>query len=189
MSAPMKLPRTIRMDPSDTFVFAKAAEPGEWAVAGTFLFHGAKIADLGPKQRTAFRAGFLGIESFGYSTLAVASEVVGNEMEEATHSLAAQLVHHCGAPSVEVALPAAREEIAFAADLCRDHAIGTLLALHRAEEDGQIRERFRTLRPRAETTMAGPGLKGLDRAFLVIETDDDDDQPEEQVDLLSLGKE
>jgi hypothetical protein len=182
MSAPMKLPRTIRMDPSDTFVFAKAAEPGEWAVAGTFLFHGAKIADLGAKQRTAFRAGFLGIESFGHSTLAVVSE-------EATHSLAAQLVRHCGAPSVEVALPAAREEIAFAVDLCRDHAIGTLLALHRAEEDGQIRERFRTLRPRAETTMAGPGLKGLDRAFLVIETDDDEDQPEEQVDLLSLGKE
>lgn len=34
----LKLPRTLRLDPSDTFVFAQAAEPGEWAVTGTFLF-------------------------------------------------------------------------------------------------------------------------------------------------------
>ena len=34
----MKLIRTIRLDPSDTFVFDKAAEPGEWAVSGAFAF-------------------------------------------------------------------------------------------------------------------------------------------------------
>ena len=34
----MKLLRTIRLDPSDTFVFENAAEPGEWAVTGTFMF-------------------------------------------------------------------------------------------------------------------------------------------------------
>jgi hypothetical protein len=33
-----KLPRTIRLDPSDTFVFDRPAEPGEWAVTGSFLF-------------------------------------------------------------------------------------------------------------------------------------------------------
>ncbi|MFX6803743.1 DUF6505 family protein, partial [Acinetobacter baumannii] len=27
----MKLLRTIRLDPSDTFVFPRVAEPGEWA--------------------------------------------------------------------------------------------------------------------------------------------------------------
>ncbi|HVD73162.1 MAG TPA: DUF6505 family protein, partial [Xanthobacteraceae bacterium] len=27
----MKLLRTIRLDPSDTFVFERAADPGEWA--------------------------------------------------------------------------------------------------------------------------------------------------------------
>ena len=31
-SARVKLLRTIRLDPSDTFVFERAAEPGEWAV-------------------------------------------------------------------------------------------------------------------------------------------------------------
>jgi len=34
----MKLIRTIRLDPSDTFVFERAAEPGEWAVSGAFAF-------------------------------------------------------------------------------------------------------------------------------------------------------
>ena len=33
----MKLLRTIRLDPSDTFVFERAAEPGEWAVSGAFM--------------------------------------------------------------------------------------------------------------------------------------------------------
>ena len=34
----MKLLRTIRLDVSDTFVFEKAADPGEWAVSGAFAF-------------------------------------------------------------------------------------------------------------------------------------------------------
>jgi len=34
----VKLLRTIQLDASDTFVFAKAAEPGEWAVPGAFVF-------------------------------------------------------------------------------------------------------------------------------------------------------
>jgi hypothetical protein len=67
----LMLPRTIRLDPSDTFVYALAAEPGEWAVTGTFLFFGADPAGFAGKQRQAFRAGFLGIDSFGWSTLAV----------------------------------------------------------------------------------------------------------------------
>ena len=33
-TARVKLLRTIRLDPSDTFVFERAAEPGEWAVSG-----------------------------------------------------------------------------------------------------------------------------------------------------------
>ncbi|MEJ2378941.1 MAG: DUF6505 family protein, partial [Pseudolabrys sp.] len=36
----MKLLRTIRLDPSDTFVFDPVAEPGEWAVSGAFAFWG-----------------------------------------------------------------------------------------------------------------------------------------------------
>ena len=65
----MKLLRTIRLDPSDSFVFEKPAEPGEWAVSGAFEFALRDPAGLAGKARTAFRAGFLGLGSLGRSTL------------------------------------------------------------------------------------------------------------------------
>ena len=48
-----KLPRTIRLDPSDTFVFERAAEPGEWAVTGSFLFLDQDVTALAGKARAA----------------------------------------------------------------------------------------------------------------------------------------
>src|SRR5437764_1804148 len=65
----LKLPRTIRLDPSDTFVFERAAEPGEWAVSGAFVFWNSDVAKLQGKARSAFRGAFLGVESLGWSTL------------------------------------------------------------------------------------------------------------------------
>ena len=65
----MKLLRTIRLDPSDTFVFERAADPGEWAVSGAFMFADADPETLDGKPRAAFRSGFLGVPSFGWSTL------------------------------------------------------------------------------------------------------------------------
>src|SRR3979490_2998874 len=59
----LKFPRTIRLHPSDTFVFEQAAEPGEWAVSGAFVFWNQDPASLGQKQRVALRSGFLGIHS------------------------------------------------------------------------------------------------------------------------------
>lgn len=181
-----KLPRTIRMDVSDTFVFDRAAEPGEWAVTGTFLFHGRPVESLSRKERNAFRAGFAGIDSFGFSTLAVVSEARPEERGQATHMLAERLVQRLGAPDVTTAMPAAEEEIAFAAELCAGHLAGTILALHRTEEKGHIRERFRTLRPRSEVTGGDPALRGHGRAFFIVETDDED--VEEHVDLTNLGR-
>ena len=70
----MKLPRTIQLDPSDCFVFDRAAEPGEWAVSGAFRFHGTDAADLAPKARVALRSGFLGVASLGWSTLVEVAE-------------------------------------------------------------------------------------------------------------------
>jgi hypothetical protein len=65
----VKLLRTIRLDPSDTFVFETAAAPGEWAVSGAFVFWDSEPAALQGKARTAFRSGFLGVDSLGWSTL------------------------------------------------------------------------------------------------------------------------
>ncbi|RXT53152.1 hypothetical protein B6S44_20725 [Bosea sp. Tri-44] len=174
----LKLPRAIRLDPSDGFVFRKAAEPGEWLVTGSFLFTPESVAGLDTKGRVAFRSGFLGIGSFGWSTLAVVTEATTEERERAVAALAAQFVDKLGAPDLAAARAAAEEEIAFAASLC-DHPAQTLLALHRTLEDGEIRERFRSLMPR------GDRPKDAFRAFEFVEVDGED-EPQEQVDLMQL---
>ena len=180
MDFPLKLPRAIRLDPSDTLVFRRAAEPGEWLVTGSFLFDPARVETLDAKGRVAFRSGFLGIGSFGWSTLAVVTEASEDEREAAVAQLAAQLIEKLGAPDLASARAAAESEIAFAASLC-DHPAQTLLALHRSLEDGEIRERFRTLTPRASHDTEGF------RAFEFLEIEGEDG-PAEEVDLLNLRK-
>lgn len=171
----IRLPRTIRLDASDTVVFARAAEPGDWAVPGTFLFWGRSPDSLTRKEAIAFRSGFLGVRGWGFSTLAVVQSATAAERAQAVAALADGLVRHLGAPSLDVARPAAEDEIAQAEALCAGHPENTLIALHREWVDGAIRERFRTLRPRAETAYAAAHLGGHDRAFHVVETDDESD--------------
>jgi hypothetical protein len=177
-----RLPRTIRLDPSDKVVFAHAAEPGEWAVPGTFLFWGRPPDTLSRKEAIAFRSGFLGVDSFGHSTLVAVQAARADERAALVDRLAAQLVAHLGAPSLAAARPAAEEEVALAESLCRDHPINTLVALHRRHEDGAIREQFRTLKPRDETAFSASHLQGHDRAFQFFE----EDTPEDHVDLFAL---
>ena len=181
----MKLLRTIRLDPSDGFVFAKAAEPGEWAVAGGFMFWDADPATLEGKERAAFRSGILGIGSFGWSTLAVVSEATEAERDAAIEALAARLLDVLGAPDIEAARAAAAEEIAYSAELAV-HPVNTLVAVERrAEEDG-ITERFRTLHARAP----GEGAQtryGNVFGFVASDAADDAQEPAERVDLVGLA--
>ena len=135
----MKLLRTIRLDPSDTFVFERAAEPGEWAVPGTFAFAAMDVASLEGKARAAFRSGFLGIDSLGWSTLVQVVEASEEDRAAAVELLARRLVERFGAPSLDAARAAAEEEIAFAASLS-EHPKGMLVALARKHENGDIRE-------------------------------------------------
>ena len=179
----LKLPRTIRLDPSDTFVFERAVEPGEWAVSGAFVFWNQDPAALAQKQRVALRSGFLGIESLGWSTLAIVTEATEAERESVVTRLAEQLLAKFGAPDMQAARGAAEEEVAFAASLC-DHPAQTLLAVQRSIEDGEIRERFRTLKPR-EAAGDGDRLHAHARAFTFHEVEGDD-EPAEEVDLLGL---
>jgi Family of unknown function (DUF6505) len=179
----LKFPRTIRLDPSDTFVFERAAEPGEWAVSGAFVFWNQDPAALGQKQRVALRSGFLGIDSLGWSTLAIVTEATEAERQAMVERLAGQLLEKFGAPDSEAARLAAEEEIAFATSLC-DHPSQTLLAVQRSVENGEIRERFRTLKPR-ETAGDADRLHAHARAFTYHEVEDGT-EPTEQVDLLGL---
>jgi phenylpyruvate tautomerase PptA (4-oxalocrotonate tautomerase family) len=175
----MKLIRTIRLDPSDTFVFASAAEPGEWAVSGGFVFFGADATGLAGKARAAFRSGFLGVDSLGWSTLVQIVEATESEHAALIERLAEQLVQHFGAPDLTRARAAAAEEVAFAASLC-DHPAGTLIAVHRVHEDGAIRETFRTLRPRE-------GQEKPLRAFAFMQVEGEE-EPAEALDLVGLAR-
>jgi len=179
----LKFPRTIRLDPSDTFVFERAAEPGEWAVSGAFVFWNQDSSTLGQKQRVALRSGFLGIDSLGWSTLAIVTEATEADRQTMVERLAGQLLEKFGAPDLAAARLAAEEEVAFAASLC-DHSPQTLLAVQRSIEDGEIRERFRTLKPR-EAAGDTDRLHAHARAFTFHEVEGDD-EPAEEVDLLGL---
>ncbi len=98
--------RTIRLDASDSFVFARAAEGGEWALPGSFLFAECDqnaIDAMSPKERAAFRSGFLGVRSFGWSTLAVVTEIRPDEVAELARELAQAFVERLGAPDVATA--------------------------------------------------------------------------------------
>ena len=181
----LKLPRTIRLDPSDTFVFARAAEPGEWSVSGAFVFCNADPAKLDQKQRVALRSGFLGIDSLGWSTLAIVTEATEADRQAMVERLASVLLEKFGAPDFEAARAGAEEEVAFAASLCQ-HPPQTLLAVQRSIEDGEMRERFRTLKPRE----AAPGedrLHAQVSAFTYHEVEEEI-EPVEEVDLLALSK-
>jgi Family of unknown function (DUF6505) len=177
-AAAVKLLRTIRLDPSDTFVFETAAEPGEWAVSGGFVFVDAEADQLSGKARSAFRAGLLGIHSLGWSTLAQVVEASESDRAGMVDVLARRLVERFGAPDLGTARAAAEEEVAFAVSLT-EHPPGTLIAVHRVREDGLVRETFRTLRPRE-------GEKPL-RAFAFMQVEGEDDASE-GVDLVGLAQ-
>lgn len=174
-----RLPRTLRLDPSDTLIYECAAEPGEWAVPGGFEFWDEEVAAMSGKRRQAFRGGFLGLTSFGWSTLVEVADVTAEQRQAVVVSLAAHIRAKHGAPDETAARAAAEEEIAFAESLC-DHPPGTVLALTRSEEDGEQRERFRTLHLRDTPHTAFTTLP----VFGIVQVEED--APAELPDLAAM---
>jgi Family of unknown function (DUF6505) len=175
----VKLLRTIALDRSDTFVFDVAAEPGDWAVPGAFRFCDRDPGKLTGKDRSAFRGGFLGVQSWGWSTLVQIVPATAADRRALVELLAAQLVDRFGAPDLATAQLAAEEEIAFAEQLCT-HPVGSLIAVHRTATDGEVRESFRRLKLREGT--------GHGRAFSFMEVEDDT-EPDDDVNLADMTSE
>ena len=142
----MKFPRTIRLDTSDLHVFPLAADPGEWAVPGSFAFLGPDPEQFDTKERLAFRSGWLGTESFGRASLVEIAEIGEAEFFQVVERLARHFLDHHGAPDLAEALPAAREEADYAASLC-EHGLHTLLAIEREHGEAGLVERYRVIRP------------------------------------------
>jgi hypothetical protein len=175
----VKLLRTIALDASDTFIFDVPAEPGDWAVSGAFRFCDRDPAKLSGKDRSAFRSGFLGVQSWGWSTLAQIVHASDDDRGALVEFLAGQLVERFGAPDPATARLAAEEEVAFVQALCA-HPVGTLIAVHRSASDGDVRESFRRLQLREG--------QGHGKAFSFMEVEDDT-EPDGDLNLANMSEE
>jgi hypothetical protein len=174
----MKLLRVLRLDTSDTFIFPRVAELSEWAISGAFVFADADLPALQGKELAAFRSGFLGVPSLGWSTLAQVVDATADDRNAAIEALTQCLLERFGAPDRTVARKAAEEEIDFVTSLS-DHPSDTLVALHRREENGTIREVFRSLKPQQVAKRW--------RAFSFVDAEAED-EPGDAVDLLRLAR-
>ncbi len=141
-----KFLRTIRFDASDDRVFARAAAAGEWAVSGVFAFADIEPAALAGKARQEFANGLLGIGSFGRSTFATVSAAPAEDLAGIELALAQHFIAVYGAPDMERARLAARDEMAFISELTANVAINTVFTVSRHHDtDGRICEEFRTI--------------------------------------------
>jgi Family of unknown function (DUF6505) len=175
----VKLLRTIALDRSDAFVFDVAAEPGDWAVSGAFRFWYRDPERLSGKERSAFRSGFLGVQSWGWSTLVQIVPATEHDRCALVELLAGKLVERFGAPDLPTARLAAEEEVAFAQSLCT-HPVSILVAVHRSASSGEVRESFRRLQLREG--------QGHSKAFSFMEVEDDIEQ-DSDLSLADLSQE
>lgn len=145
MSASRKLPRTIRMDVSDVNIFHRAAEPGEWAITGTFHFVDGDPDTMDRKTKLAFASGWLGVDSFGWSSLVQIAHADDEAYETSVRTVAGHLFQDFGAPDMLAALDAARGVVDEAVALCDDLAAGTLLSIQRDADAEGVAERIRVI--------------------------------------------
>lgn len=156
-----RLLRSIRFDDSDDQVFPKSAMPDEWSVSGAFVFAADEPEDLAGKRKQAFANGFLAVESFGWSTFVTVAEIQDCELENLVDAMAGHLVKKFGAPNKAGAMPFARAEIDFIADMCREAPVNTLLAVQRTHNElGEVHEAFRKI--------AAPGKPAHARIWDVV---------------------
>ncbi len=154
----MKLPKTIQLDVSDTQVFEMAAQPGEWAVTGSFRYSDVDPDTFNRKQRFAFQSAWLGVETGGHSTFVQVTSASPEDLESVAGKLADLFVRDFGAPDQATALPVARDEVRYVSELC-EFDDGTLLSLTREPGPDGVREVVRPV----------PTSTGTDQPFRIWE--------------------
>lgn len=137
-----KLLRCARLDDSDEEVFETAAQPGEWAIPGSFEFLHDDESTLKGKHLQAFRSSFLGLSSFGRTTLVSIASATQGQVQQAIEQLGQHLLEHYGAPDLKAALQAAKSEIEYAESLC-EYEVGTLIAVERELAEQGVEEKFK----------------------------------------------
>lgn len=169
----MKFLQVARFDASDDHVYSPAAQIDELAVTGSFVFSFAEEdpETLTGKAALAFRNGFLGLDSFGWASVVRVVDIRDEEYEAAVRRLAQHLVERFGAPSIEEAMPVARQEVEYASGLC-EHPAGTLLTVERQAVDGEIHESFKRVQQKKNQVADWQGNSGQVRIWdMFPETD------------------
>ena len=168
----VKLLRTIRLDPSDTFVFERAAEPGEWAVPGAFAFAHRMCAALEGKARAPFG------RAFSASTRSAGRRWFrSSKPARPTARPRSTCLAQASGRALRCTRSCHRPAGGRGGDRVRSLAHATIpracwLAVSRKYEDGAIREVFRTLTP-------GVGPKPI-RAYAFLEVVGEDEPPTER---------
>ncbi|MCY4540895.1 MAG: DUF6505 family protein [Rhodobacteraceae bacterium] len=145
----MKFSRAIHFDESDRNTYFNSARTGEWCIPGSFEFSNWSRIDLQGKARQAFASGWLGLETFGRVTFVAVTTIEPLEIDSLVRALARHFVEFYGAPTVDAAAGVARGEIEYMIGICRDHPINTVMSINRELVDEGVRERFRTIKPKA----------------------------------------
>ena len=137
----------IRLDESDLEVFREAAEPGEWAIPGTFAFSNWTEAELEGKAAQEFAHGWLGLTGFGRASVVAISPITEGEREALVDILAFHFTEAWGAPSAHAARPVAEAEIGHMIELCSEHADNTLIVVERSLSADGVKDKFRLIPP------------------------------------------
>ncbi|MEO1536839.1 MAG: DUF6505 family protein [Pseudomonadota bacterium] len=145
----MKFARVIRLDESDLEVFREAAEPGEWAIPGTFAFSNWSEAELDGKAAQEFRHGWLGLTSFGRASVVAVSSVTEGERDALVDLLAFHFTEAWGAPGPDAARPVAEAEIGYMVEMCSEHPDNTLIVVDRSLTDEGVHDSFRIVPPQS----------------------------------------
>ncbi len=155
----MKLLRAIQLDASDRHVYEQAATPGEWVIPASFVWWDLEPRSLRGKARQAFATGFLGTESFGWTSLTMIADASEADCRRVIERLAAHLERHYGAPDTAAARAVAEQELEFANSLC-EHPVNTLIAVQRELTEDGIAESFRVVQPPSGAEHQGVRLWG-----------------------------
>ena len=150
----MKLARVIRLDDTDLEVFETAADPGEWAIPGTFAYSNWTEDDLTGKAKQAFSHGWLGLTSFARASVVAVTTITEAERDELIELLAFHFTEAWGAPDMDAARPVAAEEIAQMIALCEDHADNTLIVVERSLTEAGVNDKFRLVPPQGASLEA-----------------------------------
>ncbi len=143
----MNFARVIRLDESDLEVFRDAAEPGEWAIPGSFAYSNWTEAELEGKQAQEFKHGWLGLTGFGRASVVAVSTITEAERDALVDILAFHFTEAWGAPDIDAARPVAEEEIAHMVDMCSGQTVNTLIVVERTLTEAGVNDRFRLIPP------------------------------------------